>query len=124
MLPAASLLSFLMEKSLAGIPIAVLDTAESIRFFGDATCTTEQTDDHNGRIETATLTFSCLQPIPVSGYAYLIRQASGQWWLLGTKEQQPQISLAYATSTPSGERSAMTVTAELRAQKALLAVAV
>lgn len=122
-LPAASLLPFLMEKSLAGIPIAVLDAAAGVRFFGDATCTTEQTDEHNGRVETATLTFDCLVDVPATGHAYLIKQASGQWWLLGTKEQQPQVTKEYRTSTP-GEKSACTVTATLKAQKALLPVAV
>ncbi|MBQ3325481.1 MAG: hypothetical protein IJM66_11580 [Muribaculaceae bacterium] len=122
-LPAASLLPFLMEKSLAGIPIAVLDAAADVRFFGDASCVTEQVDDHNGRLETATLTFSCLVEVPATGHAYLIRQASGQWWLLGTKELQPQVTKEYSTSAP-GEKSVYTVTATLKAQKALLPVAV
>lgn len=123
MLPAASLPPFLMEKSLAGIPIAVLDAAESVRFYGQPTCPTEQGDDHNGRLETATLTFSCLQAIPAVGYAFLVRQASGQWWLLGTKELQPQVTKEYTTAAP-GEKSVCTITATLKAQKALLAVAV
>lgn len=122
-LPAASLLPFLMEKSLAGIPVAVLDAAAGVRFFGDATCTTEQTDDHNGRLETATLTFGCLAEVPATGYAYLVKQASGQWWLLGTKELQPQVTKEYSTSAP-GEKSVYTITATLKAQKALLPVAV
>lgn len=122
-LPAASLLPFLMEKSLAGIPIAVLDAAAGVRFFGDASCVTEQVDDHNGRLETATLTFSCLVDVPATGLAYLVKQASGQWWLLGTKELQPQVTKEYSTSAP-GEKSVYTITATLKAQKALLPVAV
>lgn len=122
-LDASNLLPFLMEKVCAGFPVGILETAARIRHFGDASCKTEQVDEHNGRVETATLTFDCLVDVPATGHAYLIKQASGQWWLLGTKEQQPQVTKEYSTSTP-GEKSARTITATLKAQKALLPVAV
>ena len=122
-LDAASLLPYIMEKACAGFTVGILEKAAPIRFFGTATCETEQVDDHNGRLETATLKFDCIIKMPVTGVAFLIRQASGQWWLLGTKEQQPQINLEYSTSMP-GEKSVTTVTAEMRALKALIGVSV
>lgn len=122
-LDASQLLPFLMEKVCAGFPVGILEKAAPIRHFGDASCATEQVDDHNGRLETATLTFSCLAEVPATGHAYLVKQASGQWWLLGTKELQPQVTKEYSTSAP-GEKSVYTITATLKAQKALLPVAV
>lgn len=122
-LQASSLLPFIMEKACAGFTVGILERAAPIRYFGDATCDTEQVDDHNGRVETARLQFDCLVNVPSVGVAFLVKQSSGQWWLLGTKEQQPQITIKYSTSAP-GEKSVRTVTAELKAFKALIPVSV
>ncbi len=116
---------FLVQKSAAGVPISVeRDRSKAVRIYGNPECTVEQADDNNGRVETATLTFSTLDSIPATGVAFLVKQASGQWYLIGCRERMPQVSKSYSTGEPSGEMSSISVEVTFKSFKALLPVAV
>lgn len=116
---------FLVEKSLAGAPISVERAlTNKVSLYGVSSCITEQEDDNNGRREIATLEFSTLTKVPPMGAAFLIRQASGQWYLIGSREAEPQVAISYSTGEAAGDPSVDRVTVTFTAIKALLKVAV
>lgn len=115
---------YLVERADAGAPISVeRDKSQVINVYGNPTCTAESSEANNGRQETATLEFMTLSRVPVAGVAFLVRQASGQWFLIGCSESAPVISLNYNTGEMAGEASVTKVTVTFTAFKALLAVA-
>ena len=124
-IPITDLLPYLVEKYSAGAPISV-EKARSTRLeiFGAASCVAEQSDENNGRSETATLDFYTLDKVPQADIAFLVRQASGRWFLVGCRELSPKISLSYTTGETAGESSVTHVTATFIAHHAMMEVAV
>ena len=124
-IPLKYLQPYIVEKVAAGVPVAVeRDRSTLIRVFGNPSCITEATDSNNGRIETATLKLQTLAKVPSVGVAFLVRQASGQWFLLGSSEKPPVVSVNYNTGEMSGEAAVNSVTVTFTALKALIPVAV
>ncbi len=116
---------YLVERADAGAPISVeINKSQVINIYGNPTCTSESEEANNGRQETATLEFMTLSKVPVAGVAFLVRQASGQWFLIGCSERVPVVSLNYNTGEMAGEASVTRVTVTFTAFKALLPVAV
>ncbi|MBP5687786.1 MAG: hypothetical protein J6X22_03990 [Muribaculaceae bacterium] len=121
----AHLLPYLVEKVAAGAPIAVeRDRSQNVNIWGNPSCVAEQKDSNNGRTESVTLEFNTLSKVPAVGVAFLVRQASGRWFLIGTKEEAPVVSIQYNTGETAGEAAVHHVTVTFAAYKALLPVAV
>ena len=120
-----NLLPYLVEKVAAGAPIAVeRDKTQVVNVWGNPTCTAEAKDSNNGRAETVTLEFATLSKVPAVGVAFLVRQASGQWFLIGSRETAPVVSINYNTGEMAGDASVYRVSVQFTAYKALLPVAV
>lgn len=121
----ATLLSPNLEpKHLAGLPIAVLTEGTPLTLHGEPQCQAVEEHDNNGRVEKATLTFLTTDSVPRRReVAWVARQATGQWWLIGTAEPRyPTVKVSYNTGLPSGERAVSTVEVTHQATKALLPV--
>ncbi|MBR5640460.1 MAG: hypothetical protein IKW83_12185 [Muribaculaceae bacterium] len=120
----AHLLPYLVEKVAAGAPIAVeRDKTQMVNVWGNPTCTADAKDSNNGRAETVTLEFATLSKVPAVGTAFLVKQASGQWCLIGSRETAPVVSINYNTGEMAGEASVYRVSVQFTAYKALLPVA-
>lgn len=121
----AHLLPYLVEKVAAGVPVAVEhDRSQAINIYGNPSCVAESKDSNNGRAETVTLGFSTLSKVPAVGVAFLVRQASGQWFLIGSRENAPVVSINYNTGEMAGEAAVYSVSVTFSAYKALIPVAV
>ena len=115
----------MMVKHNAGLPVAVMTDTTPIIIFGEAVCQAVEEHDNNGRVEKTTLTFMTNSVLPRHyEVAWLFRQASGQWWLIGTKEPHyPTVKITYHSGEPSGERAVHTVEITHQAVKSLIPVA-
>lgn len=113
-------------KYLAGLPVAVLAESYALDVHGTAECQAVEEHESNGRVEKTTLTFQTLSDVPQKrNVAWCVKQASGQWWLIGTKEQHwPTVKVTTNTGKPEGEAAIKTVEVTHVALKSLIPVAV
>lgn len=122
----ASLLSpGMMYKHLAGIPVAVMAAGTRVSFFGEPTCQAVEEDDNNGTVEKTTFTFCTNDELPSSeNVVWAVRQASGQWWLIGCRERpRPVMKVTSTTGTTNGDPAVKTVEISHQARKSLIPVA-
>lgn len=112
-------------KHNAGLPVAVMTDTKPIKIFGVAQCQAVEEHDNNGRVEKATLTFITNSDLPRHReVAWLCRQASGQWWLIGAREPHyPTVKISFHSGEPGGERAVNTVEITHQAVKSLIPVA-
>ena len=125
-LDARSLSPNMEAKHIAGLPVAVMTDSTPLAIFGEAVCQSVEEHDNNGRVSKTTLTFmTTAEPPRRHEVAWLFRQASGQWWLIGTREPNyPTVKITYHSGEPAGERAVNTVEVTHQARKSLIPVAV
>ena len=111
----------IQSSFIAGIPVSVFVDGTQMSLHGEATCQAVEEHTNNGRIEKATLTFMTSDDVPPAGMLWMVQQASGEWFLIGRREQPyPTVKVSRSTGTPSGERAIQTVTVEFQCFKALI----
>lgn len=115
----------LVAKHVAGLPVAVMTDTMPLETYGEAQCQSVEEHENNGRVEKTTLTFMTNAPLPRHReVAWLCRQASGQWWLIGAREPHyPTVKIAFHSGEPGGERAVNTVEITHQAVKSLIPVA-
>lgn len=114
----------LEERSLAGIPLAILDPSTQVEHIGDATMVVVAEFDNNAVQQKVELEFRTNEKVPQWGIALLVRAVNGEWYIIGTLEVEPVISIDFTTGIPSGEASVYTVKVVHSGRKALIPVAV
>lgn len=97
-------------KHSSGIPVGVFAEITYISFFGQPSCEAVEEYDCNGHKVVTLLSFVSNDNIPTYKHLdFVITDASGASFLIGTKERQfPVIKSSALTGSPQGESNATT----------------
>ena len=108
-------------RSVAGIPVSVIEQPISITMKGEAVCEVEQSYDNNSYIETAKLTFLTLDDVPTDQHpAFVIRTVNDEYYVIGAKERPyPTVKITRSTGQPDGDTSVRKYEVSFTAKKAL-----
>jgi hypothetical protein len=109
-------------KCLSSIPVQVFTTPTQVPLKGPATCETVSRYDNNGRVETTTLRFRSLEPVPTTHpLAFIVTDANRQSYLVGLHEPPyPIVRSTRTTGTPSGDPAVISHEVTFTALKALI----
>jgi len=108
-------------RSVAGIPVSVIEQPISITMKGEAVCEVEQSYDNNSYIEKAKLTFLTLDDVPTDQHpAFLFQTIEGDIYIIGAKERPyPTVKITRSTGQPDGDASVRKYEVSFSAKKAL-----
>ena len=108
-------------RSVAGIPVSVIEQPISITMKGEAVCEVEQSYDNNSYIEKAKLTFLTLDDVPTDQHpAFVIRTVNDEYYVIGAKERPfPTVKITRSTGQPDGDTSVRKYEVSFTAKKAL-----
>ena len=108
-------------RSVAGIPVSVIEQPISITMKGEAVCEVEQSYDNNSYIEKAKLTFLTLDEVPTDQHpAFLFQTIEGDIYIIGAKERPyPTVKITRSTGQPDGDASVRKYEVSFSAKKAL-----
>ena len=108
-------------RSVAGIPVSVIEQPISITMKGEAVCEVEQSYDNNSYIEKAKLTFLTLDDVPTDQHpAFLFQTIEGDIYIIGAKERPyPTVKITRSTGQPDGDTSVRKYEVSFSAKKAL-----
>ena len=107
------------------MPVAALAPMTRIPFVGVPECEATDAVENNGRAEKVELSFRTENDpsfLTLRPLAFHIGTASGHEYLIGTREEQPVVSVITNTGVPSGTPAGYTVKVELQALRALIGV--
>lgn len=86
-LPCSLLPPNILQKSLAGVPVAIYTPPTPIEHYGNAECIAEQEYDHGSYQEKTTLTFTTTDEIPRNRpLTFVATDVEGKSWLIGNRE--------------------------------------
>lgn len=93
--------------AIAGDAVAVLTDLYPIRFTDTPECSCVSERDNGGYVETASLTFACLDLLPIHRpLAFVVTDIAGCHWLIGAKEHpQPLLKVEALCGTPDGDHA-------------------
>ncbi len=113
-------------KYLAGLPVAMLAESYALDVHGTAEFQAVEEHESTGRVEKTTLSFQILSDMPRKrNVVWCVKQASGQWWLIGSRERHwPTVKVTTNTGKPEGEAAIKTVEVTHVALKSLIPVTV
>ena len=115
----------IIGKYLAGVPVSVFADGISMPLHGEVTCQAADEHSNNGRTERVTLTFMTVGDVPREPKAWLLRDANGNRWLIGSRERNwPVAKVTTNTGVPGGDRAIQTVEVTHQAYKALIPLTV
>ena len=117
-----SLPADLIYQAVSGCPVAISSSATEIALKSIPSCELEESPDNNTQIEKAKLSFTTLDTLPTSTpLAFLITTASGNHYILGTREKlYPTIKVTKNTSKPDAEAAVHRYEVSFTARKALI----
>ena len=120
--PCDSLPADLIYQALTGFPVTISSSATEIALKSIPSCEVEESPDNNTQIEKAKLSFTTLDTLPTSTpLAFLITTASGNHYILGTREKlYPTIKVTKNTSKPDAEAAVHRYEVSFTARKALI----
>lgn len=96
-----------------------------IPFVGVPECEATDAVENNGRAEKVEMSFRVKDDpslLTLRPLAFHIATASGHEYLIGTREEQPVVSIVTNTGVPSGTPAGYTIKVEMQALKALIPV--
>lgn len=122
---AAQLSSHLMEKFVAGLPIAIGTPGTELELVDAASASSLASEENNGLVCKAELEFKTLDEVPRDeDIAWAVQDADENWWLIGTRERNyPTVEISTSAGTPGGDPAVSTVKVTHTAKIALLPVA-
>ena len=122
---AANLSSHLLEKYIAGVPVALGTIGNELKLEDTASASGLNSVENNGLTSKAELEFKTMDEVPRDeDIAWAVQDADGNWWLIGTRERPfPVVEISQSTGTPSGDPAVATVKVTHSAKIALIPVA-
>lgn len=103
---AEDLTPHITMQTLANVPVGVFARLSFLPFDKKtALCETDTELDNNSILETATLTFSSCEDVPISAHlCFIISLVNGEHFLIGTKEAPfPSIKRECSSGLPDGD---------------------
>ena len=109
-------------KCLSSIPVQVFTTPTQVQLKGPATCEMVSRYDNNGRVESTTLRFVSLEPVPTTHpLAFIVTDANRQRYLIGLYEPPyPIVKSTQSTGTPTGDPAVFSHEVTFTALKSLI----
>ena len=122
---ATELSSHLMEKFVAGLPIAIGTPGTELELVDAASASSLASVEKNGLVCKAELEFKTVDTVPRDeDIAWAVQDADENWWLIGTRERNyPTVEISTSAGTPGGDPAVSTVKVSHTAKIALLPVA-
>lgn len=122
---AANLSSHLLEKYIAGVPVALGTIGNELKLEDTASASGLNSVENNGLTSKAELEFKTMDEVPRDeDIAWAAQDADGNWWLIGTRERPfPVVEISQSTGTPGGDPAVATVKVTHSAKIALIPVA-
>lgn len=122
---ATELSSHLMEKFVAGLPIAIGTPGTELELVDAASASSLASVENNGLVCKAELEFKTLDTVPRDeDIVWAAQDADENWWLIGARERPyPIVEVSQSTGTPGGDPAVATVKVTHQAKIALLPVA-
>lgn len=119
---AANMLSDnLCLQSLAGLPVHILADMNNVPFNGEPTCECTQTNVQAGSSQTVDFNFRSTSQLPEEFYlSFVVIDANGNYFLIGTKEEHPAIERVQSFGTPDGDPNTFSYNVRLTAPRALI----
>lgn len=116
-----------VRRHATGMPVAMLEPTEKLRFVGEPTCKKSLNATNNGQTYTVELQFKMAGrwTAPAQPTAFIVRTAMGETLLIGSRERPyPVVTTEETTGTPSGDGRLTTVTVKQTALETLIPVVV
>lgn len=112
----------MMQKSLAGLPVAIMTDITPINFVGDPTCEAASDYDNGGRIEKTTLKFITNDMIlQYPDIAFVVTDTNGKSFVIGAREKpHPIIKMTISTGEPDGAPAVFSYEVTLYAQRSMI----
>lgn len=86
-LPCSLLPPNILQKSLAGVPVAIYSPPTPIEHYGNAECVAEQEFDHGSYLENTTLTFTTSEEISNNRpIAFVVTDVNCRSYIIGHRE--------------------------------------
>lgn len=86
-LPCSELPPDILNKYLAGMPIAIFSVPTPIELYGDASCEAVSEYDNGSRLEKTTLQFTTTDEVPeCQDLAFVVKDVQGKTYVIGQKE--------------------------------------
>lgn len=122
---AANLSSHLLEKYIAGVPVALGTIGNELKLEDTASASGLNSVENNGLTSKAELEFKTMDEVPRDeDITWAVQDADGNWWLIGTRERPfPVVEISQSTGTPGGDPAVATVKVTHSAKIALIPVA-
>lgn len=122
---AANLSSHMLEKYIAGVPVALGTMGNELKLEDTASASGLNSVENNGLTSKAELEFKTMDEVPRDeDIAWAVQDADGNWWLIGTRERPfPVVEISQSTGTPGGDPAVATVKVTHSAKIALIPVA-
>jgi len=122
---AEQLAPHIIEKHIAGVPVALGSLGTELTLVDQGKAEGLRAYEQNGLASSASLEFKTLDEVPMDeDIAWAAQDASGQWWLMGTRERNyPIVEVSRSTGTPGGDPAVATVKVTHKAKIALIPVA-
>jgi len=119
---ATTLPSDITLQSIAGVPVAVLQSMQHIHTTGEPTCVCTRNNAHNGSSQTVELSFESTDELPEEyPLSFLIIDAMDQAYLIGVLESpHPAIESSNNKGTPTGDSNTTTYSVKYTAPRALI----
>ena len=124
-LKASQLAPHLMEKYIAGLPVAIGAQGNDMELVEPGQAEGLRQYENNGLVGKATLEFKTLSPVPADeDVVWAAKDASGKWWLIGSRERNfPVVEVSTSAGTPGGDPAVSTVKVSHTAKIAVIPVA-
>lgn len=124
-LKADQLSPHMMEKFIAGVPVAIGAQGNDLELVESGTAEGLRQYENNGLVGKATLEFKTLSHVPTDeDIVWLAQDADENWWLIGARERNyPVVEVSTSAGTPGGDPAVSTVKITHTAKIAIIPVA-
>ena len=123
-LKAENVAPHVMEKFVAGIPVALGSEGNELKLVDTGQASSLITSENNGLTDKATLEFKTTSPVPMEeDVVWAAMDASEQWWLIGARERNfPIVEVNRTSGTPGGDPAVTSVKVTHAAKIAIIPV--
>ena len=122
---ADQLSSHMLEKFIAGLPIALGTPGNELELLDAASASRLTSAENNGLTCKAELEFKTLDKLPSDeDIVWAVQDADENWWLIGSRERNyPTVEVSTSSGTPGGDPAVSTVKVTHTAKIAMIPVA-
>jgi hypothetical protein len=109
-------------RGICSMDVPILEQVSMLDFCGTPTCSCKREYQNNGKSETATLKFSCLEELPLHKHlGFVVVDTNGQSFLIGSREKCfPTVTATADSGAPSGDAAITSYEVQWKSIKSLI----